>query len=177
MSAVKRRVLAVPKEELDSQFAKNARQDVKVVAPSILTDELFRRLAALGKNVKAEEPLDGFYWKHSEAGEPNRLCQSGDFVDDCLPQYVKGPFSISFANERAAQDAHYHKRHFEIYYSEHPMSAEFRYLEDPRPQKPIELKHGGLIIFGPNVVHKMRLGGLTVVIEVASVDDKINENL
>lgn len=174
---MKRRVLAVPREELDSQFTKNERQDVKIVAPSILTDELFRRLAGLGKSVKAERHLKGFRWKHSKADKPNKVCEAGDFVDDSLPQYVKGPFSISFADERATQDAHYHERHFEIYYSEHPMSAEFRFLEDPRPQKPIELKHGGLILFGPNVVHKMRLGGLTLVIEVASLDDKIPENL
>ncbi|HWT00904.1 MAG TPA: hypothetical protein VN256_11715 [Pyrinomonadaceae bacterium] len=174
---MKRRVLAIPKEELDGQFAENARQDVKVVAPSILTNESFRKFAELGRDVKAEEPLEGFHWKHSEAEEPNRLCEAGDFADDYLWQDVNGPFSISFANEHAAQDAHYHKRHFEIYYSDHPMSAEFRHLEDPQPQPPIELKHGGLILFGPNVVHKMRLGGLTVVIEVASVDDKFKEKL
>ncbi len=174
---MKRRVLAIPKEEIDSQFKKNVRQDVKIVAASILTDELFRILMAKGKNVKAEEPLNGFYWKHSEADEANRLCESSDFIDDCLPQYVKGPFSISFANENAGQDEHYHKKHFEIYYSEHPMSAEFRYLEDSQSQQPIELKKGGVILFGPNVIHKMRLGGLTIVIEVASMDDKFNEQL
>ena len=177
MLTVKRRVLAIPLEELDGQFAKNSRQDVKIVAPSILTDESFRKFAAQGRNVKAEEPLDGFYWKHSEADEPNKLCEAGDFADDSLWQDVNGPFSISFANEHAAQDEHYHKRHFEIYYSEHPMSAEFRYLEDARPQTPIELNHGGLILFGPNVVHKMRLGGLTIIIEVPSLDDKFKERL
>ena len=174
---MKRRVLAIPKEELESQFTKNARQDVKIVATSILTDESFRRLVGLGRDVKAEEPLDGFRWKHSEADEANRVCEASDFADDCPPQYVKGPFSISFANENATQDEHYHQRHFEIYYSEHPLSAEFRYLEEAQSREPIELKNGGLILFGPNVVHKVRLGGLTIVIEVASVDDKFNEQL
>ena len=174
---MKRRVLAIPKEELEAQFEKNVRQDVKIIAPSILTDELFRKLAARGKEVKSETPLDGIHWKHSGADEANRLCESSDFVDDCLPQYVKGPFSISFANERAGQEAHYHEKHFEIYYSEHPMSAEYRYIEDSEAQKPIELVNGGLILFSPNVIHKMRLGGVTVVIEVASMDDKVNEEL
>lgn len=174
---MKRRVLAIPREEIESQFGKNERQDVKIVAPSILTDELFGNLLAKGKNVKPEKPLEGFHWKHSEADEANRVCEAGDFIDDCLPQYVKGPFSISFANEEAEQEAHFHEKHFEIYYSEHPLSAEFRYLGDSQPQQPIELKNGGLILFGPNVIHRMRLGGLTLVIEVASMDDKFNQSL
>lgn len=172
---MRRRVLAISREELESQFNKNVRQDVKIVAPSILTDEVRRRLTEVGKNVKAEEPLDGFYWEHSEADEPNKLCAAGDFIADCLPQYVKGPFSISFANEKASQDEHYHQKHFEIYYSEHPLSAEFRYPEDPQQRRQlIELKKGGAILFGPEVIHKMRLGGLTIVIEVASIDDKVS---
>ena len=35
-----RKVLAIPLEELREQFAQNARQDVKIVAPEILAGEL-----------------------------------------------------------------------------------------------------------------------------------------
>lgn len=174
---MKRRVLAIPREEIENHLAENARQDIKIVAPKIMSDELFQFLLAKGKQVKSEKPLDGDIWKHSKAEEPNRLCESGDFVDNCLPQYVPGPFSISFANEKAEQDEHFHKYHFEMYYSQYRMNAQFRYLESEQCEPPIELNNGGLIVFGPNVVHRMSLGGLTIVIEVASMEDKTNEKL
>jgi hypothetical protein len=174
---MKRRVLVIPKEEIESHFTSNGRQDIKIVAPELLSGALYREMLARGKDVKPEEPLEGIEWRYSEASETNKLCESGDFVGSCLPQYVKGPFSVSFANQTAEQDEHYHRYHFEIYYSEQPMSAEFRYLEDPRRQPPIELKNGGAIIFGPGVIHKVRLGGLTLVIGIASISDKVKEKL
>ena len=174
---MKRRVLAIPIEEIKRHFERNSRQDVKIVTPDILTDELFSILKTKGKDVKPERYLDGYIWTHSEATEPNSLCESRDFIDSCLPQYAQGAFAASFANKRAEQDEHYHKQHTEIYFSEHPIGAEFRFLKDSQCQS-IKLGKGGAIVFGPEVVHKMRLGGLTIVIEVPAVaGDKTIEKL
>lgn len=174
---MKRRVLAISKAEIERHFQKNVRQDVKVVAPSILTEEMFHILKTQGKDLKPEQYLDGELWQHSEVGVPNNLCESGDFVDASLPQYVAGPFALSFANDKAAQDVHYHWRHIEIYFSEYPIGADYRYLENGERQS-VRLEDGGAIIFGPQVVHRVQLGGMTVVIEVPSVaSDKFEEEL
>lgn len=174
---MKRRVLIIPLEEIERHFEGNSRQDVKIVAPDILTDELFSKLKARGRDAKPEQHLIGNIWRHSKANERNSICESGDFGNDRPAQYAKGPFAVSFANEKAEQDEHYHGQHLEIYFSEHPMEAEFRCLEDSRHES-VKLEHGGAIIFGPEVVHRMRLSGLTMVIEVPSVtDDKTNERL
>ncbi len=172
-----RRVLAVPRSEIEEHFNRNVRQDVKIVAPNILTVELFNILKTKGKDLKAEQYLQGDVWEHSAAGDPNNLCESNDFIDASLPQYVQGPFALSFANEKAVQDAHYHWRHIEIYISDHPITAEYRHLENAERHS-IKLESGGAIVFGPQVVHRVWLGGLTVVIEVPSVaSDKFNEDL
>jgi len=162
----------VPLEEIRRHLQTNLRQDVKVVAPELLSEHLFQRLSAKGKKVKPEVELDGDRWSHSTGDHPNCLCASADFITESLPQYACGPFAMSFANERAEQDAHYHRRHVEIYFSEHPLQAEF-WLVGSVEQESISLAEGGAIIFSPNVVHSMRLGGLTIVLELPSVaDDK-----
>ncbi len=170
-----RRVVVIPIEQIKRHFDENSRQDVKIVAPSVLTNELFNNLKANGKDVKHEQRFDDIIWKHSKANEPNNVCESSDFIDYCLPQYAEGPFALGFANKKATQDGHYHRRHLEMYFSENPMSAKYRYLGDSNCES-IKLENGGAIIFGPEVIHKMKLGGLTIVIEVPSVtNDKVKE--
>lgn len=174
---MKRKVLIIPKAEIERHFASNRRQDVKVVAPTILTGELFKILKTQGKDLKPEQRLEGDEWKYTAADQPNNICESGDFVDASLPQYVEGPFALSFANEHAVQDSHYHWRHLEIYFSEHPLSVEYRTTEAGRLCS-AHLESGGAIILGPQVVHRVTLGGLTMVIEVPAVaSDKFNEEL
>jgi hypothetical protein len=170
-------VLFIPIEEVQRHLESNERQDIKVVAPEVLTTTLFRKLKDAGKTVKPEEPLKQMEWKHSEAGSANLLCESSNFIFPSLPQYPAGPFAVSFANELAEQDAHYHERHIEIYYSTYSMSAAFKSVGDSAHQTRT-LNEGGAIIFGPGVIHKMCLGGLTVVIELPSVSgDKKNAEL
>ncbi len=174
---MKRKVLFIPIKEIEKHFEKNSRQDVKIIAPDILTDKLFNILKAKGKDVKPEQHFEGDIWKHSEANEPNNIGESGEFIDSWLPQYVQGPFAVSFANAKAEQDSHYHRKHLEMYFSEHAISAEFRCVGDAQVQS-MKLENGGAIIFGPEVIHKMRLGGLTIIIEIPSVSgDKIKEKL
>jgi len=174
---MKKKVLVIPRSEIEAHFERNVRQDVKIVAPSILTEELFNILKTKGKNLKPEQYFEGHIWEHSEADGPNNLCESGEFVDASLPQYVEGPFSLAFANERAEQDAHYHWRHLEIYYSSCPIKAEYRYLDD-KQRHVVDLEEGGALIFGPQVVHRVQLGGLTIIIDVPSVaSDKFTEDL
>ncbi len=167
---MERRVLAIPLEEVKKHFEINNRQDIKIVAPTILSDERYEELKKRGKNPKKEQELIDSRWINSPRESPNNICLSGDFVYKLLPGTSKGPFTISFANQKAAQDEHYHEKHFEIYYSESPISIDYRFINDPASDT-LELKEGGLIVIAPNVIHKAELRGLTVVIELESVDN------
>ena len=170
-----RKALAIPLDEVYTQFKVNIRQDTKIIIPEMLTSKLYDMLKEKGMDIKPEQPLEGRYWKHSEPDEPNAVCESGTFIDDGLPQYAKGPFALSFTNEKAYQDAHYHLHHWEIYFSESSLSATFRYCDSDKCRS-LSLPHGGVLIFGTNVVHLVEMSGMTIVIEVPSVPaDKIVE--
>lgn len=169
-----RKILAVPLAEVRRHLDSNTRQDVKIVAPDLLSDQLFQLLVSKGKRVNREVALEGDTWLHSPSDAPNRVCASAAFVSESLPQYARGPFAVSFANERADQDAHYHRRHGELYYSEHRLAAE--YWTRGSEHQFIALDEGGLLFFAPDVVHRLTLGGLTLVIELPSIsDDKVVE--
>lgn len=165
---MKRKVLAIPRYEVETHFAHNSRQDLKVVAPEIMSDELFRILKGKGKDVKQERPLDDKTWRHSAPGDPNLVCESSEFKDTLLPQSASGPFAISFANEKAIQDEHYHEQHLEIYVTDHRISAKFRAVDDAQCET-ITLPSGGILVFAPKVIHKVCLAGLTVIIELPAV--------
>ena len=171
---MERKVLVIPIDEIEKHLGANKRQDVKVVAPSLLSEDLYEFLRKKDKSPKREEPLKGETWEHSAEGQSNRVCEASDFADDALPQYAKGPVAISFANERATQDKHYHERHLELYYSEHAISAEYKIAKDS-PWKTVELQRGGVILFAPDVVHLVNLGGLTIVIEMPAIDNDRHE--
>jgi hypothetical protein len=167
-----RKVLAIRLEELHAQFSRNVRQDVKVVAPEILAGELIARLTAAGRALKPEQPLDGIEWRHSAGNSPNALCESSEFGAS-LALDTLGPFALCFANEKGPQDAHYHPQHLEIYFSEHALEAEYR-NDAGSPIERINLERGGVMIFAAGVVHRARLGGMTMVIEIPAVkDDKV----
>jgi hypothetical protein len=171
-----RKVLAIPLEEISEHFALNTRQDVKIIAPEILAGELIAKLRAAGRRLKAEEPLDGTEWRRSASDLPNKLCESREFATE-LTEETLGPFALCFANEKGPQDAHYHPHHLEIYYSEHQLEAEYR-IDAVSPIECIKLAMGGALIFAAGVVHRARLGGLTVVIEIPAVrDDKVITDL
>ena len=171
-----RRVLAIPLEEVVEHFGLDSRQDVKVVAPEMLAGELIARLQAAGRPLKAEELLQGIEWRHSAGDDPNLLCESRQFAAG-LAEDTLGPFAICFANEKAPQDTHYHPHHLEIYFSEHSLGAEFR-LEANSPIEGIKLASGGVLVFAAGVVHRARLGGMTVVIEIPAVkNDKVVADL
>lgn len=175
---MKRKVLVIPKDEILEHFRENTRQEIKNVPPDILTRDLFELLKAKGIDVKPECHLDGDSWTHSKRDEPNKICESRDFSSDSLPANPDGPFAVSFANEKAAQDAHYHERHVEIYYSDLPYAAEYRILGEGTRKKQVSLPDGGLTVFGTEVVHRMQLRGLTVVIEVpALAKDKVEASV
>ena len=170
------RVLAIPLEEVREHFAQNARQDVKIVAPEILAGELIARLKAAGRLLKPEQPVEGIEWRHSSADAPNRLCESREFAPG-LAEETSGPFALCFANEKSPQDAHYHPHHLEIYFSEYPLEAEYR-SDANAPIERLNLVKGGALIFAAGVPHRVRLGGLTMVIEIpAVVDDRVIEAL
>jgi hypothetical protein len=167
-----KRVLAIPLGEVREYFALNSRQDVKIVAPEILGPELIAKLQAADRRLKPEQPLEGVEWRHAAADAPNALCLSREFATE-LADETLGPFALCFANEKGPQDAHYHPHHLEIYISEHPLEAE--YCNDANSSiERVKLDKGGVLIFAAGVVHRARLGGMTVVIEIPAVkDDKV----
>lgn len=168
-----RKVLFIPLEEVKRHFASNERQDVKIVVPERLTQDLFCLLMKKGKKVKEEVPLQGNIWGHSKAKFANNNCESTDFDIFNESVDVRGSFTVSFANEFAEQDTHYHEEHLEIYYSECTIQTKYKMLNDQH-YKTVMLKEGGVIIFGPEVVHKMSLSGMTCIIECPSIlNDKV----
>ena len=171
-----RKVLAIPLEEVREHLARNSRQDAKIVAPEILAAELIAKLIATGRLPKPEQRLEGARWQHSASEAPNALCESREFAAG-LTDEALGPFALCFANEKGPQDAHYHPHHLEIYFSEHPLEAEYR-NDANSPIEHLKLDKGGVLIFAAGVVHRARLGGLTVVIEIPAVkDDKVVADL
>jgi hypothetical protein len=160
--------LAIPIEEIKAQFKQNERQDVKIITPSLLTEAIISKLGEKGKEKKAESKLEGETYKHSAQNEENLICLSSDFAHMCQAIKPDGPFSFAFANEKAEQDSHYHENRFEIYYSESQIHADYRHVNE-KEKKSICLEHGGAIIFGPNIIHKVNLSGLTMVLEIPSI--------
>ena len=165
---MKRKVFFIPLDEIVSHFKENSRQDVKIIAPDILTDHLFEMLKKKGKNIKKEKHLEGARWTHSKKSEANNICESSEFIDTCLPQYAQGPFAVSFANEHAEQEPHYHKQHWEIYFSEHSLGADYKLVEDSDYES-IKLENGGVIIFGPGIIHMIYMSGITMIVETPSI--------
>ena len=171
-----RKVLAIALEEVREHFALNVRQDVKIVVPEILAGDLIAKLKAAGRALKPEQPVGGVEWRHSASDAPNALCESREFTAG-LADETSGPFALCFANEKGPQDAHYHPHHLEIYFSEHPLEAEYR-IDANSPIERVKLPNGGVLVFAAGVVHRARLGGLTVVIEIPAVkDDKVVTSL
>jgi len=171
---MQRNCLFIPLEEIKNQFKENTRQDVKIVAPEILSEQLFNMLTRKGKMLKMEKPLAAEKWTFSKKNRPNFICKSSDFSINNDPGPNQGPFAISFANENAEQDYHYHEKHWEIYFSEHAIEAQYKALNDSL-YKNVKLNKGGAIIFGPQVIHKMKLHGLTFIVECPSMaGDKKN---
>jgi hypothetical protein len=122
--------------------------------------------------LKSEQLLESIRWQHSASDAPNELCESHEFSAG-ITNETSGPFALCFGNEKGAQDAHYHPHHLEIYFSEHPLEAEFR-LDANSSVERVRLDKGGVLVFAAGVVHRARLGGLTVVIEIPAVkDDKV----
>jgi hypothetical protein len=165
---MKRKVLAIPREEIEAHFAENSRQDLKMVNAEILSYDLFKVLKARGKDLKMEEPLLGMIWSHSGPDQPNKVCAAGDFADLQLPQYASGPFGISIASATSVQDEHYHKQHLEIVVSNEPLSIEFRDFGGTQCER-ISLPRGGLLVTTPNIVHKLEVTGLTFLIELPAM--------
>jgi len=171
-----RPVLAIPLDEVQKHLAVNTRQDVKIVAPEILAGELIAKLKATGRQLKPEQPLEGVEWHHSAEDAANALCESSQFRTPPGGTEI-GPFALCFANEKGPQEVHHHPQHLEIYYSEHPLEAEYRVAANS-PVERVNLEHGGVLIFGAGVVHRARLGGLTLVIEIPAVkNDKVIASL
>lgn len=164
-----RNVLFIPLEEIVKHFSINDRQDIKIVAPNVLSDELFEILKKKGKILKPEIKLKGNRWKRSYKTKPNKICESVNFLFE-IPYNTKGLFSISFANGKAVQEEHYHKHHTEIYYSEQRISGYYRKLNQKKINY-FELTTGGLALFQANIIHHLELNGLTLIIEIPSLED------
>ena len=157
---IKRKILVIDLKEIKEHLKNNNKRGIKIVVPKIFFGDSL---------------LEGIYWKHSEMTKPNKVCKSSDFIDKNLPWFPDGPFAISFADENAEQDTHCHEKHWEIYFSEKDFGAHYIIQTKegnhtvPTKEGDIKLPNGGAILFGPGVIHKMELSGLTMVIEVPAV--------
>lgn len=169
-----RRVLAIPLDEIRLHFERNTRQDLKIVAPELISAETVAALLRQGKAAKREAILPpesaSDYWRHSEPENPNLVCLAADYDAHLDAHSDEGPFAISFANTGAKQDEHFHKRHLEIYFSEHAIGADFSEV-DGTHRGSIDLEGGGAIVFAPGILHKARLSGLTFVLEIPAVSN------
>lgn len=152
---IMRNVLFIPLEEVKLHFEENKTSEVKIVVPNAWKDE-------------STELMEDM-WSHTPPNQENFVFESSEFMNQFLEKF-DGPFAISFANEKAAQTAHFHENHLEIYFSEHRIRAYYQTPQDSDSQLKI-LENGGTMIFGPGVTHHLELSGLTMVIEVPSVDD------
>jgi hypothetical protein len=166
---MKRAVLFISNSELREQFCKNSRQDIKIVTPAIMTKVLAEKLKRRGKEIKEEEPLCDIYWTHSEANEPNKICEAMDFTNGSEIFSERGPMAISFANKESVESFHYHCKHWEIYFSNFKIGARFK-LPGMEPIQTMFMDEGGAVIFSPGVEHCMEIHGLTIVIEVPAVE-------
>lgn len=162
------KILAIPKSEVAAHFEINGRFDLKVVAPEMLGPALLQKLRSEGRKAKSEERFEGQVWRHAAPGEPNPLCLSSDFADGETGAGAAGPFALSFANERAEQDEHYHEHHTEVYVSDQPITARCRKVESGQVEE-ISLPDGGVLAVSANVIHKVSLSGFTVIIELPAV--------
>ena len=172
-TAPKRHVLAIPLREVEQHLSANQRQDIKIVVAHLMNPALFERLKARHKTLKEEDRLDTIQWTHSSPDEPNKVCEAREFNTDGRPEHA-GPFAVSFANASADQTEHWHADHTEIYYSEHGIKGTY-ILPGEEDAKRIALDAGGAIVFGPGVKHRVKLKGMTIVVEVPAVESDREE--
>lgn len=165
---MKRAVLFIPNSELLKYFQKNIRQDIKIVTPAIMTEALAMKLQSRGKDVKKEIPFEEVCWTHSSAEEPNKICESSDFADESIKSTAVGPVAVSFANFGSIESFHYHKEHWEVYFSEHKLAVEYKISEKLLIEKKV-MDEGGTIVFAPGVAHRMEIHGLTIILEVPAI--------
>jgi len=133
-----------------------------------MTEALAMKLRARGKDVKEEIPFEEICWTHSSAKEPNKICESVDFTDELIKPAAVGPIAVSFANFGSIETFHYHKEHWEVYFSEHKLTVEYKLSEKSLIEKEV-MDEGGAIVFAPGVAHKMEIRGLTIILEVPAV--------
>jgi hypothetical protein len=158
-----RSVLLVPREEVERLLAAQARKDVKVVVPAMLTVAEAALLASQGREVKPEVALAGVRWTATPEAIP--VCEAGSLLP--TGSTAAGPLAVSFALPGARQRLHAHDAHWEMYYGTERMRLWYRMpggelVED-------ELRQGGLAMFGPGVEHRVEPDGLLLVVEVPAI--------
>lgn len=79
-------------------------------------------------------------------------------------------FQISVANSQSKQEKHIHKSTFEVYISESEIEVFTTNDENPT------IKSNGVILIPPNVLHYVKLQGLTYVIQISSSSKKIKHD-
>ena len=163
-------ILAIPAEEIDRQFGTNARQDVKIIVPELLTAARTAFLEAMGRPIKPERLMTESVWRHAADAQTNAVVTADSLPHPGGP--ATGPFSLGFANAEAVQVTHYHRHQTEIFYSAHRIDADYRHRRESGSRH-ISLLEGGALIVFPEIIHRVALVGLTLIIGVpAAADDK-----
>lgn len=97
---------------------------------------------------------------------------NGIIQDKKLFPNAEDTFQFSIANGQSKQDFHAHKKIFEIYVSYSKM--EITYMTN-RTKETIHIP-GGVIIVPPQVLHKVKLHGITFVFQVSIKGGKVHDD-
>ena len=168
-----KRVLAIPLEEVREHFALNSRQDVKMVAPEILAGELIAKLKAAGQAAETGATARG----RRSGGTPRATllmrCVNHANLPPDSPRNRPAPSRSASPMKRARRTRTIIRI---IWKSTFPNIRWKRNTacDANSPIERVKLEKGGALIFAAGVVHRARLGGMTVVIEIPAVkDDKV----
>ena len=102
-----------------------------------------------------------------------KLDSSGGIQKDILLN-EDDDFGFSITNQNSKQSFHFHEDSFEAYASNNVVNAICEGSDRPRQEG---IRHGGgIMIFPPNVVHKVELGGLAFVLQVSSGRDRVSKD-
>ena len=97
---------------------------------------------------------------------------NGIIEDKKLLSNIDDSFQFSVANRESKQDFHAHKKTFEIYVSYSKM--EISYIMNKREETKQVSK--GVLIVPPEVVHKIKLHGVTFVFQASIKGSKVHED-
>jgi len=121
----------------------DARHLRKIIAPSIWS---------------AEEEWAGGLWEKEQPGDLRKVAISREV-------------SLSYVDEQAAQEPHWHPAQIESYFSASAIELVYKQVDSHQPISFTRVKFTGRILIPPRICHLVRLTGLTEVLQFPSPDN------